>query len=265
MTQHDQSSPVQWRNFPGVYNRLAPPLRPAPSDVERMREAIFGHDDHSLLLGVTPGIAALGRDLTAVEGSRMMIDRLWPGDQPNRKAIVGDWTALPFEAGRFGAVIGDGALNSVASGLDSLIGEIARVLRGGGIAAQRVFASPEERESLDTVRGDALGGRIGNVHALKWRIAMAIAEAPDYLVSVADILSAFNAMFPDRVELASITGWDRLEIDTLDAYVGAWHSLCFPTRRALEDIGADRFASFRLVESDGYPLAERCPLVVWTR
>jgi SAM-dependent methyltransferase len=214
---------------------------------------------------VTPGIAILGQELTAVEGSRAMIDRLWPDDKPDRRAVVGDWTHLPFEAGRFGSVIGDGALNSVASGLDSLVGEISRVLRPGGVAAQRVFASPDERETLDAVRDDALGGRIGNVHALKWRIAMAIAAAPDYLVPVADILAAFNAMFPDRRELASITGWDADEIDTLDAYVGAWHSLCFPTRGALHDLGAGRFASFDIVESDGYPLAERCPLIVWTR
>ena len=256
---------MQWRNFPEVYNRLAPPLRPAPGDVERMRAIIASQDDHILLLGVTPGIASLGRDLTAVEGSRAMIDRLWTGDQPDRRAIVGDWTALPFEAGQFGSVIGDGALNSVAGGLDSLIGEISRVLRGGGIAAQRVFASPDERESLETVREDALGDRIGNVHALKWRIAMAIAQAPDYLVPVADILSTFNALFPDRRELSAETGWDPLEIETLDAYVGAWHSLCFPTRKALQDRAAGRFASFRLVESEGYPLAERCPHAVGTR
>ena len=178
---------------------------------------------------------------------------------------VGDWTALPFEAGQFGAVIGDGALNSVASGLDSLIDEISRVLRDGGIAAQRVFASPEDRESLDMVRGDALAGRIGNVHALKWRIAMAIAVAPDFLVPVSEILGTFNAMFPDREALAAATGWDRSSIDTLDAYVGAWHSLCFPTRAALQAMGASRFASCVIVESDGYPLAERCPLIVWTR
>ena len=257
--------PGPWRNFPGVYNRLAPPLRPAPSDVERMRAAIAPHDDQTLLLGVTPGIASLGQNLIAVEGSRAMIDRLWPGDQSDRRALVGDWTALPFEAGGFGAVIGDGALNSVANGLDSLIDEIARVLRGGGIAAQRIFASPEDREPLEAVRGDALNGRIGNVHALKWRIAMAIADAPDYLVAVADILDAFNAMFPDRAELASVTGWDRSAIDTLDAYVGAWHSLCFPTRAAVRELGTGRFATCRFVESEGYPLAERCPLVVWSR
>lgn len=265
MSQHDRTSPVEWRNFPAVYKRLAPPLRPARSDVERMRAAIAGHDDKALLLGVTPGVAALGQDLTAVEGSRAMIDRLWPGDEADRRAKVGDWTALPFEAGRFGSVIGDGALNSVAGGLDSLIGEIARVLREGGIAAQRVFASPDHREDLEAVRADALTGRIGNVHALKWRIAMAIAQAPDYLVPVVDILAAFNAMFPEREELASITGWERLEIDTLDAYVGAWHSLCFPTRSVLQDRGGGHFASFRIVESQGYPLAERCPLIVWTR
>ena len=32
--------PAAWRNFPGVYNRLAPPLTPAPSDVARMEAAM---------------------------------------------------------------------------------------------------------------------------------------------------------------------------------------------------------------------------------
>ena len=265
MNRPHESKGAAWPNFASVYARLAAPLTPESGDAERMQAAIASSDDRTLLLGVTPGIASLGKDLTAVEGSRAMIDRLWPGDRPDRRARVGDWTALPFEAGRFGAVIGDGALNSVASGLESLIDEIARVLREGGVAAQRVFASPEKRESLAQVRSDALAGRAGNVHALKWRIAMAIAEAPDYLVPVADILDAFNALFPDREELASVTGWDRSAIDTLDAYVGAWHSLCYPTRRAFQDIGASRFATCRFVESDGYPLADRCPIIVWTR
>lgn len=265
MSGPDQGAGVGWQNFPGVYGRLAPPLRPAPSDVQRMREAISPQDDEVLLLGVTPAIAPLGRSLVAVEGSQAMINRLWPGDEADRRAMVGDWTALPFADARFGSVIGDDALNSVAGGLDSLLGEIARILRPGGIAAQRVFASPDESEPLEMVREDALAGRIGNVHALKWRIAMAIARAPDFLIPVAEILKAFNAMFPDRGELASLTGWDPLEIDTLDAYVGAWHSLAFPTRAMLEDMGADRFSSCRFVESEGYPLAERCPLVVWTK
>ena len=95
--------------------------------------------------------------------------------------------------------------------------------------------------------------------------AMAIAEAPDFLVPVGDILDAFNILFPDRSALAGATGWERSAIDTLDAYVGAWHSLSFPTRRAIEELGSGRFSDCRFIESAGYPLAERCPLVVWTR
>lgn len=262
MSENDQ--PGNWPNFAQVYGRLEPPLRPAPSDVDNFQAVIAGRDDETLLLGVTPGLATLGRRLTAVEGSRSMIDRLWPGDGADRKAVVGDWTALPFGTQSFDSVVGDGALNSVASGLESLVGEISRVLRHGGIAAQRIFASPEKSESLNSVQADALDGRIGNVHALKWRIAMAIAEAPDYLVPVGDILDRFNALFPDRAALAEATGWDRAAIDTLDAYVGAWHSLCFPTRRVIEAIGSGLFSDCRFVESSGYPLAERCPLVVWT-
>jgi SAM-dependent methyltransferase len=261
--EHDQ--PGNWPHFAQVYGRLQPPLTPAPGDVERMQAAIAGHDDKVLLLGVTPDIASLGRKLTAVEGSRSIIDRLWRGDRKDRKAVVGDWTALPFDADSFDSVIGDGALNSVASGLQSLVGEISRVLREKGVAAQRIFASPEDRETLVGIRSDALEGRIGNVHALKWRIAMAIARPPDFLVPVGDILDTFNVMFPDRTALASATGWTMSAIETLDAYVGAWHSLCFPTREAIQEVSDGLFADCRFVDSRSYPLAERCPLVVWTR
>jgi hypothetical protein len=59
-----------------------------------------------MLLGVTPQLAGLGGDLVAVDNSPKMLAQVWPGDAADRRAILADWTALPFAAGEFDAVIG---------------------------------------------------------------------------------------------------------------------------------------------------------------
>ena len=45
---------------------------------------------------------------------------------------------------------------------------------------------------------------------------------------------------------------------------GADHSLGFPTLRNLHDRAAPLFAEVEVIESSGYPLAERCPMIVCT-
>ena len=252
----------EWRNFANVFDRLGPPLRPSLADVARFEQAVRGHDRRLLLLGVTPELAMLGLDLTAVDNSPRMLAGVWPGDGPGRKARLGDWTDLPFEDASFDAVIGDGALNSAAGFVGPVLGEIARVLVSGGKAAFRLFCSPDEPETLSAIRGDLES--TGNVHALKWRVAMALAASkPDAVIPVRDILEAFNALVPDRASLAAKTGWSLAEIDTLDAYDGADHSLGFPTLQQMLALAAPFFGRAAVLGSGGYPLAERCPVVVW--
>ena len=255
----------EWRNFAGVHARLRPPLRPAPSDVAAFRAAIEGSDARVLLLGVTPELSVLGAQLTAVDNSPRMLARVWPGDRAGRRAMLGDWSALPFEDGAFDAVIGDGSLNSAPGQLQAIFGEIGRVLAPGGKAVFRLFASPETPETLEGIASDVTDGWGGNVHALKWRIAMALAaREPDAIVAVRDILAAFDRLFPDRASLAAQTGWGLEEIDTLDAYLGADHSLAFPTASRMIELASPYFSDTRVLDSHGYPLAERCPTVVWT-
>src|ERR1044071_10147553 len=94
-----------WRNFAEVFGRLAPPLRPSPTDVANLGRAIAHEDKRILLLGVTPELSVLGRELTAVDNSPRMLAHVWPGDRECRRAILGDWTDLPFADGSFHAGI----------------------------------------------------------------------------------------------------------------------------------------------------------------
>jgi SAM-dependent methyltransferase len=255
-----------WRNFAGVHGKLRPPLRPSEGDVENLRRSIAADDKRILLLGVTPELSVLGRELVAVDNSPRMLAEVWPGDRENRRAVLADWTDLPFETGSFDAVIGDASPNAAPDQVDEVLAEARRVLAPGGKLAFRLFCSPEEPETLESIRSDVFSGWPGNLHALKWRIAMALAASkPRASVPVREILAAFDRLFPDRAQLAAATGWPAEDIATLDAYVGADHSLGFPTLSSLRSMIGRHFSDISTVAAAGYPLAERCPTVVATR
>ena len=238
-------------------------MRPSRGDVENMRRAISAEGKRILLLGVTPELSILGADLTAVDNDQRMIDNIWPGDRANRRALLADWTELPFPSGSFDAVIGDASPNAAADQVDEVIAEARRVLAPGGTAAFRLFCSPERGETLEFIRDDVAAGWQGNFHALKWRIAMVLAgREPRGIVPVREILAAFHRIFPDRTALAAATGWAAEDIATIDAYVGAKHSLGFPRLAVMRELIGRHLSEVSIIENDGYPLADRCPTVV---
>jgi len=254
-----------WRNFASVYKRLGPPLRPSRSDVERIAEALSAEPVRLLLLGVTPELSVLGRELTAVDNSPKMLADVWPGDRPNRRAMIGDWADLPFADSTFDAVIGDGCLNSAPDHVEQVIDEAARVIGPNGKFVTRAFCAPAQPESLSAIENDPMGEG-GSFHALKWRIAMSLAPSrPRAAVLVSDILAAFNSMFPDRSKLASECGWSLEDIATIDAYERADHKLGFPTLESFVALSERCFSHVRVIEAAAYPLADRCPTIACTR
>lgn len=254
---------VPWKNFADFYSRLEPPLTPTPGDVDAIRQSLPPEARRILLLGVTPHLAGVGPDLVAVDNSPKMLAQVWPGDGEGRRALLADWTDLPFDEETFDAVIGDAPLNAAPHHAERVLAEVTRTLRHDGRFVFRAFCSPADNESLETIRNDVSTGWAGNFHALKWRIAMALAASrPAAIVAVADILAAFDSLFPDRSKLALQTGWDVDTIATIDAYIGAEHSLSFPTLQSLVDLVGFRFSDIRVIAAEGYPLAERCPTLV---
>ena len=254
-----------WTQHHRNWARLGPPLRPNAEVAAAARGLLSGRDERVLLLGVTPELADAGADLTAVDRNPEMIAKIWPGDAPNRRALVGDWLRLDFPDASFSAAIGDGSLNALGypAGHLALHGELARVLRPGGRFVCRVFAAPEAGESLTALGEMALGGAIRGFNAFKWRLAMAlVAESGDPNIAVIRILDAFDAMFADRDLLARATGWERGDIDTIDAYRGSAEIYSFPTRDQFLAIVPGIFAGARFAAAGAYELAERCPILV---
>ena len=255
-----------WARFHRRWSRLKPPLRADQAVVDAITTLLGERSARTLLLGVTPDLAPIGDDLTAVDWSAQMIAWIWPGDGPARRALLGDWREMPTGERRFSAVIGDGSLNCLAlADYPGVFDQLMRVLEPGGRIAVRMYLTPDVGETLAEVRGAVMAGEIKGFHAFKWRLAMALAAEqgrPD--TPVAEILAAFDQTFPDRAGLAQATGWDLAEIAEIDDYAGSRTVFSFPTRGQVLARMPAAFEGARFAPAGAYELAERCPILFAT-
>ena len=222
-----------------------------------------------LSLGVTPEIAlhpwAPETFLTAIDASEEMIRNVWPGDTAERRAMQGDWLAMPFADASFDLIVNDAGLLLVAGAakLRAAAEELRRVLRPGGRAVLRHFARVSPAESLQAI-GEAVEQRkLGNFNELKLRLLMAIeAEKAGAGVRLAEAYECFQQLFPDRAQLAGQLGCDPQTVATIDAYRGREARYTF---HSLEEM-AQAFEGFSLTlgPAGHYSSAERCPVLVFT-
>ena len=252
-----------WHIFHRHWPALKPPLAPTTDVAEAIGSAIRGHGERALLLGVTPLLADLGDDTTAVDWSPEMIGRVWPGDTPRRRVVEADWRAMPVASARFTAAIGDGSVNCLAypDGYRAVFAELARVLAPRARVAFRAFVTPETCESLAEVRDAALSGAVGAIDALKWRLAMALAARDGPNVARGAIHDAFESVFPDRARLCAATGWDAADLAAVDWYKDKSDTMSFPTRTEIAAVVPATFPHLQFQPSGHYELAERCPIV----
>jgi SAM-dependent methyltransferase len=258
------STPDHWPLHARAWSLVGPPLRPCAEDIAIVEREVgrAGRTD-MLVLGVTPELVALalpeGSTVIAVDKQPAMIDALF-APAPHRRALVGEWLALPLADASIDLVVGDGGLSVFAFPVDyrAFAIELARVLRPGALVVVRLFAAPRDPESLDDVR--AALPSIGSFDALKWRIAMAI-QSPDRAVRVTAIRDAFDALVPDRAALAERTGWSRDVIDHIDIYRDSPAIYSFPTLDEVRAVLAPQFTEVAC-HVPGYELGDRCPTLV---
>jgi SAM-dependent methyltransferase len=257
-----------WNELFRAWSKLKTPRRVPDAVVAGVREQIERVPGPTLMLGITHGLSDLGSDLTALDRSEALIKTEWPGNTPNRRAVVGDWTRPPFAPGAFATCIGDGVINSLTypEQATALLSSIALVLQTGGCFVCRVFTSPDEPETVAAVVRATWQRGITRFQTLKFRLAMAIAsEQGSPNIAVQTTHRVFEQNFPDRGHLAAATGWERKEIDTIDIYATSPVSYTFPTRRQCEAIVPAEFVNARFVSAPNYELAERYPLLVAER
>ena len=89
-----------WDSYAG-WDLITPPLRPAPSVVQRFKE-LLGGLPYVALLGCIQELADVAEDVTAVDSSSEVV-KVWPG-----MAYHETWERLGSLLGSRSAVLGDG-------------------------------------------------------------------------------------------------------------------------------------------------------------
>ncbi len=251
-------APRRARDFHQRWSTLRAPLRPPPAVIETMADALAACAEPTLLLGVTPELAALPRVIHAVDWNQRMIDCAWPGDTADKRALLADWRALPFGFGTFGAVMGDGALTMLdwPGEATAMLRELARVLRHGGRAAIRCLATPDPAESLDVVAADT--DAPFHLWRLRFNMAAAAADSTPAITS-ARLFDHYDRLAP-AVRRADPC-WNEVLAYRDSSYIHA-----YPGRAAILALANDIWpGDAHFLETSGYPGAAHCPILILDR
>jgi hypothetical protein len=260
-----------WNDLAARFDDWGPPLRPSPDDVRMMREMIVNWPGSNpprrtrvFLCGVTPEIVGMDWpfpiEMTGMDQAESMVRLVWPGDIPGvRRGVVGNWIESGLESGSQDIVIGDGGFGflSYPDGQRALMAELRRVLAPTGLFVYRHFAQAEHQETADDVLSAARSGGIGNFHAFKWRLAMALQPDSASGVRQEDIWSAWTRAGIDPAQLPQ-PGWSDRAVSTIDMYRGKQARLYFPTLREFKTLLEEHYTDIQVRLPD-YELGERCP------
>jgi hypothetical protein len=253
-----------WQVYHRAWSQLTVPLRPHADVIASYRSLLQGRTGRTLLLGVTPELADLMPETTAVDHNEAMITHIWPGNTASRRAVCADWRNSSFLARAFSQCVGDGSLSSLAfDDIATVMRELDRIVARGGRLILRAYLAPDRTEAISGLKEAALSGLLPNFHAFKIRLGMTIAaQRPSPSVGPREILAAFDELFPDREMLPSVTGWLREQIDTIDLYRQSSATFSFPTVDRLLSIVRPVWPNARLESSGRYEMSDCCPLLV---
>lgn len=220
------------------------------------------------MLGATPELAGLpwphGSTVVAVDRSPAMIQRIWPGyPESGQGGICGDWSRLPLPAHSCDLVLGDAPFTQLVypAGYRKVARAVRDVLTLDGIATIRFFVKPEIAESPAQVLADLWAGRIGNFHAFKIRLSMAVQRNVREGIALETIWSYWADAVNPR-ELADCLGWSPSVIATMDNYRGLAVRYTFPTLAELREVLQNDLRE-SICHIPDYELGERCPMITF--
>jgi SAM-dependent methyltransferase len=265
-----------WHRLASCYPALGWPLRPSSEDIRFMEEAVASWAArqsavtlNALLLGVTPEITTMrwprASSLTAVDGSAAMVGAVWPGDIPlQRRAVCGDWLALPLPDASCGVVIGDGSMNCLPypDGYRKLAAEVRRVLTPAGIFILRCYIQPAVQERREQVFADLFQPEaLPSFHHFKFRLLMAMQQSTQTGIAVHDVYRYWTDRKIDTALLPARAGWEKSAIGTIELYR---HSLTVHTFPSLAEYRSALAEFFDEISFSSPPciLGERCPVVL---
>lgn len=257
------------------WSRLGSPLRPTDADIEFTRTAVVDWarakertDATMLVMGVTPELCTLATSVTgrliAVDKSAEMIRSCWTTGDPERVVVRADWQRMPISAAAIDIAFGDGSFTPLAypSGYRICLAELRRVLRPTGRFVCRCFVQPPVPETADDVLAALDRRAVGSIHALKWRLAMALQTELESGVAVRDVLRTLEAEWPRLDRLAQHLGWAEEEVRTIETYRNASTLYTFPTLAEYVAVFAAAGLSVADILTPDYELGDRCPTLV---
>lgn len=252
-----------WSGQARQWDQVEAPLRPTPAVVQQLCGPLADAGDPALVLGVTPELTAALPRVLAVDRSATMIERLWPGDQPGRRALCADWLDLEPSGERYSGAVGDGSLTVLGTPqrVEQLLDRLLALLPAGAPLRLRVFLRPEAPWSLEQLQAVSQSPGDLNFYAFKWMLAMHLAGKHQDHVPVTSILNVLNQHWPDRALLAKRTGWTAASIDTIEVYRESADLYWFPTATTLLELLNNRFRNVQLSSCGSYPLATQCPIL----
>lgn len=267
--QGDEDASVRPRDFHLRWPTLQLPLRPDAA-VAAAIDALLppGGNGPTLLLGVTPELALLERQIVAVDWSERMIAVAWPGDTAERRVLQGNWLDMPLADASIACAMGDGAITMLdwPDGAEQLLHQLARVVRPGGRVVLRCFATPLPMPPATAIVAEAHSGAL-SFHHFKLRFNMAVArKGPGISVASARLFERFGALVPDRASLSAASGWSLSTIAEMDAYAASAYVHSYPARDELSALAAEHWpGTTAFVETRGYDGADLCPLWILDR
>ena len=265
-----------WDAIAPSWDSYSSPARPCNEDLGAYLRFAATYSDTppaatiaALMLGVTPEIATMawpaGTVVTGVDKSEGMVNRVWPGDIPGvRQARCDDWFALLPPERPYDLVTGDGSINTLRypGELRRLLVQLRSLARPGALLILRSFVRPLTTESVAALVAVAQAGGVGNFHAFKFRLTMALQSSPDEGVPLDEVWQAWRRLELAGERLPESNGWRPEEVRTFEFSRGKQVRLSFPTLdeliAALEAEGIsvlDRYVP-------AYEMGDRCPILV---
>jgi len=268
----DQEQMIFWQQFSRTFFLTGPPMRPSAEDLANYwdiaNEWIQKRGaPRVLLLGVTPELYNLpwpkDTDFLAVDGSRDMIDAVWPG--PEDAIRCTDWLSLDLPEGSRDIVLCDGGLHLLRypQAQHELIRLLRYTLSQDGICIFRLFVQPSARENPDAVIQDLLDRKIHSLDILKLRLSMSLQSEAGEGVELAQVYNKLVEAAPDLEKLAARIGWPAERILIFNYYRETKYSYYWLTlEQAMNMFCSNRggFQAHRL-QIPSYGLGGRCPTI----